>query len=69
MDNYEYERLIFFQMGEEERLIRAQERESLRLIIQQWNSNRLDLFEISEPDEVSHHLQFLNRLPRQFELT
>lgn len=32
---------------------RAQERENLRHIIQQWNANRLDLFEISEPNEVS----------------
>ncbi|CAL4087255.1 unnamed protein product, partial [Meganyctiphanes norvegica] len=30
---------------------RAQERENLRHIIQQWNNNRLDLFEISEPNE------------------
>ena len=31
---------------------RAQERENLRNIIAQWNANRLDLFEISEPNEV-----------------
>ena len=31
-----------------------QERENLRNIIAQWNANRLDLFEISEPNEVSH---------------
>ncbi|XP_069950170.1 afadin-like isoform X2 [Cherax quadricarinatus] len=30
---------------------RVQERENLRHIIQQWNANRLDLFEISEPNE------------------
>jgi hypothetical protein len=30
---------------------RAHDRETLRLIISQWNSNRLDLFELSEPDE------------------
>uniref|UniRef100_A0A6A7FPY9 Afadin-like n=1 Tax=Hirondellea gigas TaxID=1518452 RepID=A0A6A7FPY9_9CRUS len=30
------------------------ERENLRHIIQQWNANRLDLFEISEPDENLH---------------
>ncbi|XP_064119652.1 afadin-like isoform X5 [Macrobrachium nipponense] len=30
---------------------RMQERENLRHIIQQWNANRLDLFEISEPNE------------------
>ena len=32
---------------------RAQEWENLRHIIQQWNDNRLDLFEISQPDEVN----------------
>lgn len=32
---------------------KAQERENLRNIIAQWNANRLDLFEISEPNEVS----------------
>lgn len=30
------------------------EQENLRNIIAQWNANRLDLFEISEPNEVSH---------------
>ena len=35
---------------------RVQERENLRNIIAQWNANRLDLFEISEPNEVSHVL-------------
>lgn len=30
-----------------------EEREKLAKIIQQWNNNRLDLFEISQPDEVS----------------
>lgn len=29
------------------------EREALRAVIQQWNANRLDLFELSEPNEVS----------------
>jgi hypothetical protein len=29
------------------------EREALRGVIQQWNANRLDLFELSEPNEVS----------------
>lgn len=33
---------------------RMQERENLSNIIAQWNANRLDLFEISEPNEVSH---------------
>lgn len=32
---------------------RAAEREALRSVIQQWNANRLDLFELSEPDEAS----------------
>lgn len=31
---------------------RAAEREQMRSIIQQWNSDRLDLFELSEPNEV-----------------
>lgn len=31
---------------------RVAEREALRSVIQQWNANRLDLFELSEPDEV-----------------
>lgn len=30
-----------------------EEREKLAKVIQQWNNNRLDLFEISQPDEVS----------------
>lgn len=30
-----------------------QEREKLAQVIRQWNNNRLDLFEISQPDEVS----------------
>lgn len=33
---------------------RAKERENLRNIIAQWNANRLDLFEISEPNEVGY---------------
>lgn len=32
---------------------RLLEREALRSVIQQWNANRLDLFELSEPDEVN----------------
>lgn len=32
---------------------RMLDREALRSVIQQWNANRLDLFELSEPDEVS----------------
>lgn len=31
---------------------RALEREALRNVIAQWNANRLDLFELSEPNEV-----------------
>lgn len=31
---------------------RMLDREALRSVIQQWNANRLDLFELSEPDEV-----------------
>ena len=38
---------------------RVQERENLRNIIKQWNANRLDLFEISEPNEVGHLFIFL----------
>uniref|UniRef100_A0A3P8SRX4 Uncharacterized protein n=1 Tax=Amphiprion percula TaxID=161767 RepID=A0A3P8SRX4_AMPPE len=30
-----------------------EEREKLAKVIRQWNNNRLDLFEISQPDEVS----------------
>lgn len=30
---------------------RHEEREALRSVIQQWNANRLDLFELSEPNE------------------
>lgn len=30
-----------------------EEREKLAEVIRQWNNNRLDLFEISRPDEVS----------------
>jgi hypothetical protein len=29
-----------------------QDREALRHIISQWNANRLDLFSLSEPNEV-----------------
>lgn len=32
---------------------RALEREALRNVIAQWNANRLDLFELSEPNEVN----------------
>lgn len=32
---------------------RMLEREALRNMIQQWNANRLDLFELSEPNEVT----------------
>lgn len=36
------------------------EREALRGVIQQWNANRLDLFELSEPNEVSRAKQFIS---------
>lgn len=39
----------------------TKEREKLAEVIRQWNSNRLDLFEISQPDEVRH----LGRSERQ----
>lgn len=32
--------------------LKEQERGTLTHIINQWNSKRLDLFEISQPDEV-----------------
>lgn len=35
---------------------RMLDREALRSVIQQWNANRLDLFELSEPDEVSTNI-------------
>lgn len=34
------------------------DREAVRSVIQQWNANRLDLFALSEPDEVSY---FMNK--------
>lgn len=37
---------------------RMAEREALRSVIQQWNANRLDLFELSEPDEVNIFIDF-----------
>lgn len=37
---------------------RVAEREALRSVIQQWNANRLDLFELSEPDEASAECKF-----------
>lgn len=36
------------------------EREALRGVIQQWNANRLDLFELSEPNEVKLSHRFLS---------
>lgn len=38
---------------------RMLEREALRSVIQQWNANRLDLFELSEPDEVRVYNQII----------
>lgn len=32
---------------------RQEEREYLRKVIAEWNASRLDIFEISEPNEVS----------------
>lgn len=32
---------------------KKEEREALRNVVKQWNNNRLDLFELSEPNEVS----------------
>lgn len=37
---------------------RALEREALRNVINQWNANRLDLFELSEPNEVSFNFTY-----------
>lgn len=45
-------RVVFFRMATELANKKA-EREALRGVIQQWNANRLDLFELSEPNEVS----------------
>lgn len=39
---------------------RMAEREALRSVIQQWNANRLDLFELSEPDEVNIFIAFFS---------
>lgn len=44
--------IMFFRMATELANKKA-EREALRGVIQQWNANRLDLFELSEPNEVS----------------
>lgn len=41
---------------------RVLEREALRNVIAQWNANRLDLFELSEPNEVSCQLTLLSCL-------
>jgi hypothetical protein len=48
--------LVFLQMNPTEAAAatkKQQERETLRNVIAQWNANRLDLFELSEPNEVS----------------
>jgi len=44
--------ILLFRMATELANKKA-EREALRGVIQQWNANRLDLFELSEPNEVS----------------
>lgn len=49
--------LIKGKMPEEEK------REKLAKVIRQWNDNRLDLFEISQPDEVSR-LQTSDRVQK-----
>lgn len=36
------------------------EREALRAVVKQWNANRLDLFELSEPNEVSLNFYLKN---------
>lgn len=41
---------------------RMAEREALRSVIQQWNANRLDLFELSEPDEVNPFVSDFDRI-------
>ena len=44
-----------FQINEEmdaEKARKIQEKEKLRHLVAQWNVNRLDLFALSEPDEV-----------------
>ena len=44
---------------------RMLDREALRSVIQQWNANRLDLFELSEPDEVSIFLLLVFTAPKK----
>lgn len=39
------------------------EREALRGVIQQWNANRLDLFELSEPNEVNYYINHVKFFP------
>lgn len=46
---------------------RMMEREALRSVIQQWNANRLDLFELSEPDEVGVSCCALPAVPMERE--
>lgn len=40
---------------------REEERRKLADIINHWNANRLDLFEISRPTEVGHHPEVSRR--------
>lgn len=42
------------------------EREALRGVIQQWNANRLDLFELSEPNEVNYRIDYVRFLSISF---
>lgn len=54
--------VMFFRMATELANKKA-EREALRGVIQQWNANRLDLFELSEPNEVSVASKFRRIIP------
>lgn len=45
-----------------------EEREKLAKVIKQWNNNRQDLFEISQPDEVSC-LHTSNRVQTPYKLS
>lgn len=40
-------------MVKKRKMPEEEEREKLAKVVRQWNNNRLDLFEISQPDEVS----------------
>jgi len=40
---------LLYRMSHDKKML---DREAVRSVIQQWNANRLDLFALSEPDEV-----------------